>query len=175
MKEVLFMYDLARVQKEFMEVCKKANAPCNIPIKLNGRLTRTLGRVHQQHDGDEYWYSTLVEFSKQLLETATDESIDAVIKHEAAHYIATYRTHENHGHDALFKAICAEIGTTNDKTKTKVERTIEASAVYKYQVYCPTCETMIGGYSRMGKTLKNLDQCYCKKCKQHGLQLIQNW
>lgn len=45
--------------------------------------------------------------------------------HEASHYITTYRTGEVHGHDAMFKSVCAEIGTDNDGTRTKVERIVE--------------------------------------------------
>ena len=108
-------YDLNRIKMEFNEVCRKAGTPCDVPIRLNGRLTRTLGRVFHQCDVTSgVWYSTHVEFSKQLLETASDKSIRDVILHECAHFIVTARTGENHGHDAAFKKVCAEIGTTND-------------------------------------------------------------
>lgn len=41
-------YDLNRVKLEVKETCRKAGIECDIPIRLNGRLTRTLGRVHQE-------------------------------------------------------------------------------------------------------------------------------
>ena len=167
-------YDLARVRTEFNEICRKAGTPCDVPISLNGRLTRTLGRVHHQLDATSgLWYSTSVEFSKQLLETSSDKSISDVIKHEAAHYIVTARTGESHGHDAAFKKVCAEIGTTNDGTTTKVERIVEVHS--KYEVFCPTCNKMLGGFSRMCKTIQYIDTCTCKKCGNGGLKVIQNW
>ena len=171
-------YDLARITKEFHEICEKAgvDAGFNIPIKLNDRLTHTLGRVRQEYDPfSERYIATFVEFSKQLIETATDQSIRDVILHEAAHVIVTERTGESHGHDALFKAVCAEIGTTNSGTNTEVERTVADSKIYKYSVYCPTCQKNIAGYSRMCKTLRNIDFCTCKDCGNSGLQVITNW
>ena len=167
-------YDLTRVQKEFNEVCNKAGVQVTCPIKISGKMTRTLGQVtHERVNGTTI--STLVQFSKQLLETATDTSILDVIKHEAAHYIATARTGEAHGHDAYFKAICAEIGTTNDGTKTKVERTVDNSAIYKYFIKCEDCNKIIAARHRMSKNLKNLSTCYCKKCGGNRLTLIQNF
>lgn len=115
-----------------------------------------------------------VEFSKQLLETTTDETIESVIKHEAAHYIVTARTHEAHSHDSLFKAVCAEINCTNDTPKTHVERTVSAEQVYKYTVVCPNCGE-IAHYHRMSKNLKNISSCYCKKCNSNNLSVIHNW
>lgn len=167
-------YDLNRVKMEFNEVCRKAGTPCDVPIRLNGRLTRTLGRVFHQCDVTSgVWYSTHVEFSKQLLETASDQSIRDVILHEAAHFIVTARTGEEHGHDATFKRVCAEIGTTNDGIATKVERTVEVHS--KYEIFCPTCHKTLGGYSRMCKTIQNIEFCHCKLCGKGGLKVIQNW
>ena len=168
------MYDISRVRREFIQICGKAGVEVTAPINLNGRLTRTLGRVHEQKENG-VWKPVLVEFSKQLIETSTDKSIYDVIAHEAAHYIVTSRTGESHGHDAFFKAVCAEIGTTNDGTVTRVERTVSEDSLYKYNVYCPTCNKTIGGYSRMCRTLKEIDMCQCKGCGKGGLKVIQNW
>lgn len=166
-------YNLSRVTKEFTEVCNKAGVEVTCPIKISGRMTRTLGQVtHQTING--ITTSTLVQFSKQFLETSTDASIESVIKHEAAHYIATARTGEAHGHDSYFKSICAEIGTNNDGTKTKVERTVSNDQIYKYTIMCPNCG-VIGYRHRMSKTLKNIRTCYCKKCNSNNLSVIHNY
>lgn len=166
-------YDLNRIKLEMEEVCRKANVRFDIPVKLNRKLTRTLGRVHQEcHNG--IWEPVSVEFSKQLLETASDKSIRDVVLHETAHVITTIRTGESHGHNNYFKAVCAEIGTSNDGAKTKVERTVAASALYKYSINCPKCGN-IGGMNRMCKTLKEIEFCGCKKCGSVGLTWTQNW
>ena len=171
------MYTLEKVKNEYRKVCCDAGAKSvlDVPIVLNGRLTRTLGRVIQEYDfSKDRYVSTKVEFSRQLIETATDKSIHDVIMHEAAHYIVTDRTGEVHGHDAVFKAVCAEIGTSNNQCATKVECTEEAKNLYKYSIYCPHCGKMVGGYSRMCKTIRNIEDYECKTC--HGsLKVIQNW
>ena len=165
-------YDLNRIKLEMNEVCRKANVKFDIPVRLNGKLTRTLGRVHQEcHNG--VWEPVSVEFSKQLLETASDKSIRDVILHETAHVIATIRTGESCGHNSYFKKVCAEIGTTNDGIATEVERTVAKSS--KYEIFCPTCHKTIAEYSKMCKTIQHIEQCQCKGCGKGGLKVIQNW
>lgn len=169
-------YDFTRLQLEFKEVCRNAGCPVTVPIRLNGRMTRTLGRVTYDHDLlSDIYTPTLVEFSKQLLETATDKSIRDVLCHEAAHYILTSRTGEHHGHDNQFKAVCAEIGTSNDTTTTKIERTVSANKLYKYVVFCQNCNKMVGGFRRKCATLNHLSSCTCRSCGKNNLKLIQNW
>lgn len=166
-------YTIERVQKEFTDICNKAGVQVTSPISLNSRLTRTLGRVCMIRHGETV-ENEKVEFSKQLLETATDNTIWNVIAHEASHYIATVRTGEDHGHDTYFKSICAEIGTTNDGTKTHVERTVAEEQIYKYSVVCQNCG-VIAHYHRMSKNLKNISSCYCKKCNSNNLSVVHNY
>lgn len=168
------MYDIIRVRQEFIDACEGVGVKVQVPIMANGRLTRTLGRVHSERKAGEPWKATRVEFSKQLLETSTDETIRDVILHEAAHYVVVTRTGESHGHDAVFKAACAELGTTNDGTTTKVESTVAATALYKYTIDCPRCGN-IGGMNRMCKTLREINWCTCRKCGGAGLTYTQNW
>lgn len=168
------MFKMEDIKKELNRLSVKVGDVFDIPVAINGRLTRTLGRVHSECCNG-VWYPIRMEFSKQFLESSTEECILSVIQHEWAHYYVTKDTGESHGHDKVFKAVCARIGCTNDRTKTKVERTTSASSIYKYQVYCPTCDEFISGFTRMCKTLKELQYCECKKCKQGGLTYVQNW
>ena len=169
------MYDLERVQNEVKETLVKANASLltNVPIQLNGRLTRCLGRIMYRGANGKV-YPTRIEFSKLLLEDTHDETIYQVILHECAHYIAWYRTGERHGHDLLFKQICAEIGCTNDGAKCDIEELRSAEQHYKYAIYCPNCG-FIGGYSRWSNTLESLPYCTCKKCGSQELSYVKNW
>ena len=144
------------------------------PVKINGRLTRTLGRVTANWV-DKRLENESLEISKALLETATDESIKSVIDHEWCHYYLNKTTGEAHGHDKMFKQLCARIGCTNDGTSTHVDRIVGEEAIYKYQVYCATCDEFVAGYSRMNKTLRNLNRCTCNKCKTSNLSYVQNW
>ena len=167
-------YDLNRLKKEFAEVCEEAGEKVTIPVKINGRLTRTLGRVNAvvtAATGE--CTATQMEFSKQLLETSTDKSIRDVLLHETAHYIAIMRSGKFHGHDSYFKSICAEIGATHDGVFINVDRVVEVKE--KYEIFCDTCNLKVGGYNRMCKTIQHIDKCTCNKCNTSNLRVVQNW
>ena len=167
-------YSIEKVEKEFKAVCEKAGVKVNVPIIGNKRLSKTLGRViSTSKDGKVE--NDRVEFSMKMLLTSTDKTIEEVIKHEAAHFIVNERTKEHHGHDAYFKAVCAEIGTSNNGTTTHVERIVDDSQIYKYQVKCETCNKIIAHYHKKSKTLNNLSSCSCARCGGKALTLIQNW
>ena len=168
------MYDIKRIEERCNKLSKKFGDTFDIPVILNGRLTRTLGRVTQMQVGKK-WQSTKMEISKALLATATDSSIESVIDHEWVHYYITKLTGEYHGHDSEFKRMCAMIGCSNDGTQTRVERTISESAMYKYTVRCNSCNDDIAFYTRMCSTLKNINECYCKRCGSYNLSVKQNW
>ena len=168
------MFTLEMIKAELNRLSDSVGDTFNIPVSINSRLTRTLGRVMQYKSNGKCW-SDRMEFSKQFLETSTDERVKSVIAHEWAHYYATKSTGEPHGHDAYFKQICAMIGCTNDKMVTSVERTVSEESLSKYVVYCPTCGEPIGSFSRMCATLKHLDECTCKRCGGGNLYYKQNW
>jgi predicted SprT family Zn-dependent metalloprotease len=168
------MFTLEDIKKELNKLSAMVGDEFDIPVALNGRLTRTLGRVHSECTNG-VWYPVRMEFSKQFLETSTEECVISVIQHEWAHYYVTKSTHESHGHDATFKAVCARIGCENDGTKTRVERTVAESTVYKYQIWCPTCKKYISGLNRMCKSLREIQNYECKVCGNAGLSYVQNW
>ena len=162
-----------KVMQELHRLSVMVGDEFDIPVSINKRLTRTLGRVHCECHND-VWFPTSMEFSATFLESSTDESILSVIQHEWCHYYVTKDSGEHHGHDAVFKAMCARIGCTNDKTKTHVDEMLQGKS-YKYNIYCPTCGKNISGYSRMCSTLRNIDACTCKTCGKGELKVIQNW
>ena len=168
---MLTVKDIEKICQEFSDM---VGDTFDLPVSINGRLTRTLGRVCTLRNR-ETGYVTLqrMEISRQLLETATEESIRDVIGHEWAHYYVAKTTHESHGHDYEFKQACALIGCTNDTPVTQVERTVEMRS--KYEIYCNVCNETVGHFSRWCKTLDIIDYCTCNTCKQNKLKIIQNW
>lgn len=148
------------------------NQEFHLPVVINARLTRTLGRVFSQWRGGRY-VPTRIEFSKQMLETCDRESVEAVIKHEAAHALVTLETGEDHGHDAVFKAMCARVGTTNDGTTTAVNRTVADKAIFKYTGRCKCCGAIVGQWHRAGQIVKHPDWYHCK-CGG-DIEITQNW
>lgn len=150
---------------------EKMQTEIDVPILVNSRLTRTLGRVTHQFINGSY-RPIKIEFSKQLLETSTKESIHQVALHELAHYIATKRSGKNEGHNAYFKSICSQIGCYEDKIQTKVERTVEVKA--KYDIICSCCGKKIGERSRACPITKN-QTGYMSKCCGAKVTVTQNF
>ncbi len=170
------MWNITDIKNELNRLSESVGDTFDIPVSINGRLTRTLGRVTQEvNRSTGYCRPLRMEFSRQFLETSTNESIKSVIGHEWSHYYTAKTTGENHGHDAVFKANCARVGCTEDKTTTKVDRTVSEESLHKYTVHCPTCNDTIGFYDRMCNTLKHLDQCTCTRCGGGNLTYTQNW
>lgn len=160
---MLHMLNEQDITKICKEICEKAGYNFTIPVKINKRLTRTLGRVTYFKRFDGYTTSSLMEFSYQLLTTATEESIREVIAHECAHYLVIEETHENHGHDAIFKAMCARINCTNDGTcYNELKHTAPEEEIYKYFIVCESCKKIIGKYHRAGKVVQHPEQYLCK-------------
>jgi len=168
------MWTIEKITELCTEYCGKAGIKFNSPVVINGRLTRTLGRCFYERKG-EVWNPVKIEISRQLLETSTDESIEAVIAHECAHYVTCAITHENHGHDATFKYYCVIIGTNNNMTHyDNLERTKKNEDIYKYTMYCSKCDKFVGGRSRTCAVIKNPENYYTKCCNA-ALKVIKNW
>ena len=170
------MYTIERIQEEIERACEKAEVPLIVPIVINGRLRRVLGRVSYVYDHYDEVVPTKIEFSKFFLDTTSDEDIRSVILHETAHYIVAMRTGEKHGHDDFFRSVCQEIGTSFNKASIEnLERTVPESQLYKYIIYCPNCKIIVGRKHRKCKVLNEIQNYKCKQCNQHNLQIIQNW
>lgn len=145
----------------------------NTPVKINGRLTKTLGRVIAEPAAFDSYKPEVIEFSKQFLETSTDESVRQIIMHEFCHWAVLVETGEVHGHDAVFKAMCRKIGCEANRPQIKVKRTVSNDKLFKYIVKCKDCNNEIH-YNRAGKVVKNPEWYWCSKCGG-DLEVIQNW
>ena len=168
------MWTIERITNLCIDYCRKCGVTFNSPVIINGRLTRTLGRCFYMRTG-EAWKPTKIEISRQLLETSTDESIEAVIAHECAHYVACAVTHENHGHDSTFRFYCEKIGTSNDTAVYEdLQRTKTNEEIYKYTLYCSECGKFVGGRSRASRIIKEPWNYYTKCCDAE-LKIIKNW
>lgn len=168
------MWTVERIEKLCIEYCGRCNVIFDSPVKINGRLTKTLGRCFYEKTGST-WNPIRIEISKHLLETATDKSIEEVIMHECAHYVTCAITHEHHGHDKTFRYYCDKIGTTNNSVYyDDIEYKKPEKMVYKYTLRCAGCGQTLGGRHRACKITKN-PQFYVTKCCGASVEVIQNW
>ena len=169
------MWTIDRIKRELQKLCAADHIILDVPVSINGRLTRAMGRVCYEVISDIY-VPKRIEFSRNLIENASDEDIIQVIKHEYVHYfLITEDPTVNHHHDAVFKCKCAEVGCTHDKASQHVEGFRDAEAKSKYEVWCVDCCKLIGTYSRKCKTLNNISSCKCGVCGGKQLVIKQNW
>ena len=159
--------ELNEIVNECNRLSKQFNVKFNIPVRINNRLTRTLGRVCFQC-GDPY----VMEISGPMLKTCTDESIIQVVRHEWAHWYAWRIDGEVHGHDAFFRDICAKIDCDHDRSRNHVERLQNAGPISKYTVTCDCGNTW--HYARMCDTIRHIEYCSCPECGG-SLTVKQNW
>ena len=168
-------WTIERITELCEEYCGKVGVEFTIPAKINGRLTRTLGRcVAEYNSVTGVVKSKSLEFSKVFLETATDESIEAVIGHECAHYVVIQKTRANHGHDEVFKSYCQKMGVDNDKTTYRPKSTVPNEKIYKYTLYCSKCGKFVTGRSRACK-VTNHPEGYVSDCCDEALRVSKNW
>lgn len=172
------MISVTEMTNRVIEDVNKFNIVTNIPVEINPRLTATLGRCKFRRDINGKAVPYKIEISKRLVEKATDESVWAVVDHEACHAIAALLTGEQQGHNKIFKNICAHIGTTNDKTHFspvyKDESSVCGAALYKYSLYCSCCGKLVGVRQRKCKITMN-PEYYRTKCCNAVVECEQNY
>ena len=127
-------WTVQEIKQYLNELAASIDLVYDTPVKINGRLTKTLGRVIAEPAAFDSYKPEVIEFSKQFLETSTDESVRRVIQHEFCHWAVLVETGEVHGHDAIFKAMCHRMGCEADRPQTKVERTVSDDKLFKYIV-----------------------------------------
>lgn len=90
------------------------------------------------------------------------------IRHEYAHALVYLRTGENHGHDALWKDACREVGC-NPAATTPMDDTLTAARIRqaRYRIVCHGCgsETY---YLREGKIVKAIEAGLPVRCARCG-------
>lgn len=167
-------WTVERIRTLCREFCGKCDVDFNVPIIINKRMKETLGLCHAIYDEAEGWLPTMLEFSQQLLEFGTDASVTAIIGHECAHFLTLVFTHEDHGHDEVFKHFCSLIDVTNDGTQTEIEYTVSPDRLYKYTFYCTKCGGFVGGQHHTCDRVKNY-QLYISNCCHADIELRRNW
>lgn len=72
------MWTIQEIKSYMQELADSIDLVYNTPVKINGRLTKTLGRVIAESTAFDSYKPEVIEFSKRFLETSTDESVRQV-------------------------------------------------------------------------------------------------
>lgn len=171
-------WTIDRIKGELQKLCAADHIALDVPVNINSRITRTLGRVKYNYYNGAY-YPTTIEFSQKFLVNGTDNDIINVIKHEYVHFfLLAIEPCEKPGHDAAFKRKCVEIGCTHIHAQNHLENCAADTAIEaksKYEVWCDDCDEIISTYARKCKTLNNIAYCTCGRCGSKNLRVVQNW
>lgn len=152
------MMTIEQVRAICLEVAEKHGFDISgVPISVNKRFTRTLGRVTTS----DLEGILKIEFSGHHLADDTDEAIRDTVLHELAHAFVFLESGSGHGHDATFKAMCARLGTIEDMAHAKKEL---ARNHYKYNLYCAKCGKWLGGRSRRCPVVVTPEDFFSKCC-----------
>ena len=149
--------EYAEIVKIVTDVCAAQGFGVDMPIKMNPRLSRTLGRV-------KYRTSSLgirvevMEFSTKFFKdpAKTEDVLRQIILHETAHYLAFKYDGQVHEHDKIFRYWCTRIGckATGEYITDENNQVIENIKIqYKYDCRCSKCGNHLRYYKRFPNTL----------------------
>lgn len=151
------------IEQECMKIAMENGYLLDVPVKFNNRMRSTLGRVVYDVRYGEV-VPNKIEFSTFMVNEYADDIILNTIRHEMAHYLVTKDTHENHGHDQLWKLYAIRLGC-DPEARTKA-RAKDALKDVKYVTYCSKCGQVLGRYFRKGNVIKYPSRYRSKCC--HG-------
>lgn len=103
--------------KVFIENLLKSQGLEGWTVKINGRLTRTLGRCSHTRK--------TIELSRSHVEVDKQEIVIDTIRHEVAHAVVG----PGHGHDNVWKAAASKLGATPTATTKGTDRLAKAKWV----------------------------------------------
>lgn len=163
--------------REIIRTCEETTGiKFEAELKLNGRLTKVLGRAIAKVHTDIFTKKVTttplsIEINKKFAETATKEELIGVVSHEFAHYCC-YSTIGNHTHDTKeFKYYC---GLLNTSSATSI--TIKNQIKCKYETFCSCCGKTTGRYtSARANVIKNKGKGYRSACCRSTIEIKTNW
>ena len=141
------------------EACKKCGVKLDVPIKMNGRFSRVLGRVTYIVDSGIALRVADIEFSSKYFNdpTRNEEVKYQVVLHEIAHYLAYKSDKKNHAHDEVFRYWCDKIGcTVTGEYATDEDDNIvkNVKVQYKYDCRCSACGNHLKYYKRYSSAVE---------------------
>ena len=153
----------------------------HIKLKVSARATRRYGFCHYSKRFDAahingFWVPDYISITDFIFD-CDDEFLD-VIRHEYAHALVMLRDGKKHGHDAVWKAACREIGCRPDRLSSSEEAFEKSSKrkaeKAKYEIRCEGCGRKFQ-YTRKTKVVSAILDgriCTCP-CGSHNLIFLR--
>lgn len=151
--------ELPRIYRECMQIMRGVGYDVKeVPITLNGRLTRVLGRYFRVENR--------IELSKNFFLYASEEAVKNTIIHEICHQVSPTR-----GHGADWKQIAQRVSSktpyniTRLASNDKVEGVPKIQKERKYLIKCSHCGQEYR-YVKKVKAYTSPQDYSCGKCKK---------
>lgn len=145
-------------------------------LKINGRLTKALGRckailTQDTRTGEIIRVNPIgIDINKKFLEIATSEEIIDVLAHEFAHY-CTYKTVGEHEHDTpAFKEYCEMLNTSHAPSMS-----IKNKIRNKYDIYCTCCGEHLASKSTANAGAVKRAQDFRSACCHSPIRVEKNF
>ncbi len=144
----------------------------SVALRISTRAAKRLGSC--RYAGRAVERITISDF----VLSAPDEVFYDTIRHEYAHALVKLRfPRERHGHDALWKAACREVGCTPERCcapDVLPSPPARREEPYRYRLRCLGCGA-VWSYKRMTKALRLVmrgasRRCTCPHCKGHRFE-----
>lgn len=146
-------------------------------VKINGRLSRSLGRFVFQIEIDNRCgirkcniTPIAIEFSRRYLLNGKDNNIILTYKHELAHYISNVKHQDNCEHDIRWQEVCRRLEM---KEVSRIASISSLENPKRYMIICAN-DGVVGSRNRLTKELRigiQLGWYSCNKCKSSELYL----
>lgn len=160
-------HNLEEVRSEFNRLDRLCNIDSSgLDLRISCRGIRKYGCCKYKKTGR--WGNVVpyaITFSDFLMDC--EEQFWDTVRHEYAHALVAIRTGKAHGHDAIWKKACLEVGCrperiANDPEAGKMSADRRAQKE-KYEVRCLNCHR-VWRYTRAGKVVRSLQKevsCTC--------------
>ena len=156
--------------QEAIKKCEEITGiKCDIPVKINNRMTRALGWTSFFGDGiNKPIHDIKIELSGKLMKYGKDKDIVETLRHEYAHYCTVVVKGDHNHNDKQFKNYCKMLNTS-------YEPSAEVNLPFKYNTVCSCCGKVIGRYNRSNNIIKRNGKGYRSSCCHANIKVIQNY
>jgi predicted SprT family Zn-dependent metalloprotease len=172
------MYNKPKTEQELVNLFREIALnefkwKCDIPVHVNTRLYRALGRYKYRVNKDRSETPTGFEFNSGLLsEEYPLESLVNVIKHELVHWLTDKEQGKPCSHNDFFIKNCEKFGVTDytDFERYKPRKRLEKNQCYEAK--CCGCNRIVAKAKNMSNLKKYMNRCggticSCKNGKRY--------
>jgi len=167
---------------EIREEYNRLDALCgvdtsSIDLHISKRAIRQYGCCRHKYNVKSGSYEPYAIYITEFI-LECDSAFWDCIRHEYAHALVTLRDGRNHGHDAVWKKACLEVGCKAERLCIDDEADRKSAAIrkkrIKYEVKCSECGRTYC-YTRVGNIVQSIragHKCVCC-CGNANLSLIE--